>query len=147
MGSPAELLRRMKRLTGDQLVDNALQENTDQYRDLQQIQLLEGQNAQGGTIKPGYASPYYARMKARLNPLPGLNNPDLQLTGARNENMTVTLEQDRLVLDSDVEYNKFLEEHYGPRQIWGLADRNLKTFRSLVWDTMQRIVTDETGLV
>lgn len=147
MGSPANLLRKLQGFDPDKAVDDALQENTDYYGVLQRKQLIEGKNSSGGEIRPAYASDYYSRMKNRLNSKPGLGNPDLKLTGDRNEAMTVTLDSDSLKLDSDVEYNKYLEERYSAKQIWGLDDENMGKFRADVRESLQRIVTTETGLL
>lgn len=147
MGSPRALLERLERFDPDRALDEALEENLDGYLALQKQQLRDGINRFGTTIKPTYASPYYGRMKNRLNSAPGLGNPDLILTGDRNEAMKVTLDRDAFKLDSDVEYNKFLEEHYGPKQIWGLSDTNIKPFRFDVWTSLQVKITNETGLL
>lgn len=148
MGSPAALLKKLKAFNVDQAIDNAIEEHTADYLVLQKDQLLRGLNSSGGNIKPQYADPYYARKKNRMNSLPGLNNPDLKLTGARNEAMTVKLEgKEALKLDSDVEYNKYLEEQYGPGQIWSLTHENMGVFRREVRGSMQTIITNETGLV
>jgi hypothetical protein len=88
-------------------------------------QLVSGSNADGGTFRR-YKDPRYAKMKNTLNPLPGLGNPDLKLTGAFHKGIYATVQDGRIVIGSSDNKAQWLEPNY--KSIFGLNPQEMEDF-------------------
>lgn len=76
-----QLSENFKKLDTSEVIRESFLETTEKFTELQKDQLRSGKTSKGESIKPGYRSGKYAKVKAEMNPLPGLGNPDLFLTG------------------------------------------------------------------
>lgn len=118
-----ELQRRWKTIDIRKAAASIISDNKQQIADLNREQLMDGVNKQGKKLKK-YQSKSYAARKNRMNPTPGLGNPDLYLTGRFHEAMNVKI-------NSKVSYEIFssdsktsdLTKKYG-KDIFGLTDES-----------------------
>lgn len=85
----------------------------------QREQLTFGETSEGGTLRK-YRNPAYARKKNSMNPLPGLGNPDLKLTGSFHRGIVTKIESGKVVIKSTDEKAQGLEAAYGKDKIFGL---------------------------
>lgn len=128
MATPGEILTNLESLNLQEIIQEAVQEVSQDYVKRNLDQLYEGLGSDGQKIEPQYKVPYYARRKNRMNAKPGYGTPDLYLTGAFAEGTEVALEGDELVEQSSVEYAQYLEKNYSEEQIWGLTEDNHEQF-------------------
>lgn len=112
---------------------------------LNKEQLEAGYGADGKRIGR-YRSQVYAQMKNAMNPLPGLGNVDLILTGAFSDSFQVDVNGDeieRIATDSKTDV---LIDKYGD-DVFGLTDNNQEFYNEEVfYPVMADQVTDQTGL-
>ncbi len=104
-----------KRLTApalNQVVQDSIEDNRDAIRELQIDQLKHGKNKKGELIGK-YRSKSYAKKKNQLNPLAGLGNVDLILTGALKNDIFVDVRPDVFVIDSADSKTGELIKKYG----------------------------------
>jgi hypothetical protein len=99
--------------------------NKDEYVALQKDQLLHGVNAAGGTFRK-YRNAAYARRKNKLNPLAGLNNPDLKLTGRFYDGIFVKVNNGILTVGSTDSKSQLLESEY--KNVFGLNPQEMEDF-------------------
>ena len=69
-----------------------------------QNQHVFGLSGTGNKITPSYAGKLYSQFKESLNPSAGYGIPDVKVTGAYNDGMSLKIEGDNYVIDSDVSY-------------------------------------------
>lgn len=148
MATPGELWTALEELDLKGIVMEALEERKEDYLEKNLAQLYEGMSPEEGKIDPPYKNAAYARKKNRMNAAPGYGVPDFYLTGAMYEETHVDiLEDDALVIQSDVSYAKYNEERWGVFEIWGLTEENFDLF---VYSGLQPIiiekVSEQTGL-
>src|SRR6478736_7215667 len=100
MTTAAEMLRRWKALDIIESTGEAIDQTKEEAIKLEQAQLfLKGEKADGKKLKP-YKSAKYAAKKNRMNPAPGLGNPDAFFTGELYRGMFVDVRSDTVVFDS-----------------------------------------------
>jgi hypothetical protein len=75
-------LEQVKRLHDniESIAEESVSQASPSFVEAQKDQLLQGSNSAGESFRR-YRNPDYAKMKNLMNPLPGLGNPDLKLTG------------------------------------------------------------------
>ena len=76
------LAEKFNSLNTDKIINESLNETKDEFKSINKEQLRAGKTNTGKNIAPKYRSKKYALAKNQMNPLPGLGNPDLHLTGA-----------------------------------------------------------------
>ena len=64
----------------------------------------KGIDGSGQKITPSYASSYYSKFKASLNPAPGFGTPDGKVTGLYNSELSLDTNNDTYTIDSAVDY-------------------------------------------
>lgn len=114
---------KISKVNTDQVVEDSMGEVSPLIADRQKDQMREGKNSKGAKIGR-YRSPGYARMKNRMNPIPGFGVPDLLLTGAFYNEIFAEPRGNKLVISSTNEKIAKLEDRFGP-EIFGL-NRNTK---------------------
>lgn len=114
-----------------------------EYARLNTEQMYQGTNSKGQEIKPDYAPSTIARKKAKGQPFDRVTLNDT------NEFYTKTIafaDNDKIYIDSDVPYTKYLVEHYG-ETIFGLDKDNRKEFTfGRYWSVLRRRVETISGL-
>jgi len=112
---------------------------------LNKEQLQAGIGADGKRIGK-YRSWHYAQMKNAMNPLPGLGNVDLILTGSFSDSFQVDIngeDIERIATDSKT---SDLIGRYGD-DVFGLTDNNQEFYNEEVfYPVLADQVTDQTGL-
>lgn len=81
MATARALYRRAQKVDIDSAIQDAFLQNKEYFEEQNRKQLTAGFDKQGARLRR-YRSPKYARVKNAVNPLPGLGNPDLKVTGA-----------------------------------------------------------------
>lgn len=150
MSTAAELLDALRSLDVEQTARKAISDNAEHYVLLNQGQMFEGKGKDRniGTyrnfrMKDGRQ---YRDFKAAKNPLPGVGNVDLKLTGAFYRGMKMEVRGDSIEMDSTDSKAPGLLEKYGG-QIYGLNAKNQPTFNEVAFlTTFQEEITRQTGL-
>ena len=121
-----ELQRRWKQIDLKKAAASIVAEHKKDIADLNREQLMDGVNKEGKKLRK-YRSPKYAARKNRMNPIPGLGNPDLYLTGRFQEAMNVKLNSKTSfeIYSTDSKAPK-LTKQYG-KEIFGLTEQSKDT--------------------
>lgn len=113
---------------------------------LNREQMAHGIRSDGKQIGR-YRNSEYAIMKNALNPLPGLGNVDLILTGAFSDSFDIDVngeDIDRIATDSKAES---LIEKYGD-EVFGLTDNNQEYYNEEVfYPELAEAIEEQTGLI
>lgn len=117
-----ELNQTINSFDADKVVEDVYEETKEPLADLNAVQLLQGLSAKGKNLK-SYASPLYAEMKNRMNPLPGYGNPDLRLTGAFYRGIYANIQGGSLSITSSDSKTTDLEKKYGELNMFGLSEK------------------------
>jgi hypothetical protein len=91
---------RLAALDFQQIAVECMKSNEPILLDANIDQLKHGKRSTGEQIGT-YKNESYARMKNRMNPLPGLDSVDLILTGAFARGIFVNFTNDSMIFDSD----------------------------------------------
>jgi hypothetical protein len=119
MGKLLKLLNGFKKLNVDKVSEQSLNDIKDDISEAQRQQLLHGVSSSGGTLRK-YKSSAYAKKKHGMNPLPGVGNPDLKLTGAFHRSITTTVNSGKMIIKASDDKALMLEASYGKDVIFGL---------------------------
>lgn len=112
MGSISDIQKRLRGYDANNVAQNSLLDSADLIIKVQQEQLLRGERADGAKIGK-YRNPAYAAKKNSLNPLAGLGNVDLKLTGELYKEVLLDVRDDSFVLVSGDTKTPGLIEKYG----------------------------------
>lgn len=126
--SPSALLERLQAFNAEQAIADAVEAEKVPLADMVRRQLSSGIAGDGKRLKP-YKSTTYARKKNRMNPEPGLGNPDGKVSGALHEGIGIEAFRNGYGTTSKTPYAKYLEQRDGSR-IYRLTDRNKATAAS-----------------
>lgn len=126
------------------LAAQSIDDTKENIKDLQRDQLLHGLRGDGKKIGK-YRSRKYAAAKNAMNPLAGLGNVDLKLTGAVHGDLFVDVREDEYVIDSaDSKMGKLIEKYGDPL---GLAQENeQKYIDETLEEAFIKNVEDKMGL-
>lgn len=105
------------------IIRESFESTKNELADFNRDQLNEGFDSQGNRLKK-YRNKSYAIKKNSINPLPGLGNPDLRLTGSFHKSIFIEVVSDRIKFFASDKKAKMLEQRYGLDLIYG---HNLKT--------------------
>ena len=110
-------------------------------------QLSNGELSTGEKISKPYASTYYANKKHNLNPSPGYGIPDVKLTGALYDGISVTVTTDEYDIESSVDYSKADSiTQYGP-QLLAMSEESKQIYcDDTLLPAIQNYITERTGL-
>lgn len=114
-------------------------------------QLEEGFNSKGERLKKykkwKYRGiEYYDEFKNKLNPKPGIGNPDLILTGDFTKSFTLDISGDSFKMWSDDEKTQKLVTKYGD-DIFGLSEKSIDFYaQEVVLPLMMDNINEITGL-
>lgn len=118
MANPRSLYRKLQKLNTDQVIVESVQQTTGDFTEENKKQLFEGFNKVGGRLRR-YGSHKYARVKNEMNPIPGLGNPDLKVTGAFYGGINTTVSGDIIkTISSDAKNDELTAKYKG---IFGLG--------------------------
>lgn len=146
MGQVLKLIENFKKLDIDKVSSDAMNEKKQFVADAQREQLKQGISSVGGTLRK-YRSAAYARKKNAMNPLPGLGNPDLKLTGNFYKGITATVEGGKIVIKSSDEKAQELEAKYDEDLIFGLYPEEKAQFiKDHLRPAFNRNIKNEVGL-
>ena len=121
-----EVLRNLQNSKPKETIENVIHLNTGNILRMVKNRLRYGQSINGGIIGR-YRSIEYALDKNRQNPLAGLGNVDLFLTGALQDDLTITKENNLFKIYSTDEKYTELANKYGADQ-FGLTNEQLNEF-------------------
>lgn len=108
------------------VINGIIEDHSEILSDYNRDQLLRGYDRNGERLDP-YKSLTYALWKYQKNPLAGLNNPDLNLTGAFYRGFFVNIKGDSFEISSTDEKTGDLKSKYGP-MIFGLSNQSLSLY-------------------
>jgi hypothetical protein len=128
MADALDLLENLDFLNVSNVVIGIMEANENVMAELNREQLREGLNSEGGLIGDykAYRNAVYAFEKYRMNPAPGLGNPDLNLTGDHYNAMYAKVQGRNYEQGSTDEKSRDLERKYndGKASIYGLNDES-----------------------
>ena len=146
MTTIATMLRKVESVNLRQEVPKIIQQTSFEIVAYNQAQLYSGITAKGERISPRYRSAPYAQEKAKMNSKPGLGIPDLRLTGAFYSSINVTVENEKIDIDSFSPRGAELKRKYG-ESILGLTESNRSKYaNTVVFDGIKKYVSGKTGL-
>lgn len=141
----SSLSEKFKALNTDKVIDESLNETKDEFKAINKQQLKAGKTNTGENVAPKYRSRKYASAKNQMNPLPGLGNPDLFLTGAFYEGIDVEVGKDVFDIISKDEKGPELENKY--KDIFGLGNNFKKKYLDEdLGPTVQKKISNFIGL-
>lgn len=141
----SSLSEKFKTLNTDKVIDESLNETKDEFKAINKSQLKAGKTNTGENVAPKYRRKKYALAKNQMNPLPGLGNPDLFLTGAFYEGIGVEVGKDVFDIISKDEKGPELENKY--KDIFGLGNNFKKKYLDEdLGPTVQKKISTFTGL-
>lgn len=116
-----EIFEGLENLDIKAIAGEAIDETREKLMNLQRDQLLHGLRADGKLIGK-YRNNKYARVKNQMNPLAGLGNVDLKLTGAVHNELFVDVRDNEYIIDSaDSKMADLVEKYDDPL---GLTEDN-----------------------
>lgn len=146
MATIPEMLRRVKSLGLERRITTIIQNTQPDAVKLNQNQLfLKGEDSEGNKLK--YLNPTYAIDKNKLNPLPGLFNADLFVTGQFYRGFYAQVKGGKSIIfgSTDSKSSK-LEAQFGSK-IFGLTKENKKVYAvQFVKRELFQQITQVTGL-
>ena len=113
------LYEKIQKLDTVKVGEEAFDKTAGKIVDYQKEQMLQGINAKGTRIGK-YKNKAYAKKKNQMNPLPGLGNVDLKLTGSFQSKIKIAVDKDKFRIESGDSKNQMLQQHYS--SIFGLSD-------------------------
>lgn len=148
MATVSDLIDTLKNFNLNATITACIEQTKDDYIELNtQQQLFKGLDATGNEMAPLYKSPYYAKKKNQMNPIPGLGVPDLKVTGSFYQKMNIEVESDSFKISSDVDYAQYLEKNYEDEKIYGLTEENQEEYnQGPFFNALEQKITEETGL-
>lgn len=135
MGTILSVLKKYKDLRDrlDNMAVESIENTKSAIVDLNRQQLEEGLTSSGGRFRR-YRSESYAFFKHDKNPIPGLYNPDLNLTGAFYSKIEIKVTEDELIFQNTDPKAAMLEESYGEANIYGLTpDSKIRYISQDLW--------------
>jgi hypothetical protein len=129
MAGVRELMRKYERLKHNipSIAESSVGEVKGDFVEAQKYQLEQGSTSTGGTFRK-YRSSAYAKKKNQMNPLPGIGNPDLRLTGSFYRGISATVQSGVLKVSSSDPKAKILAANYDNNKIFGLNDEEMNDF-------------------
>lgn len=144
MASIFGLLRKVENLNTDSIIEAAMEDTVSQFAEKQRRQLTDGFGSDGNRLKK-YSNAIYAAKKARLNPIPGLGNPDHKLTGDYHRGIYMTVDGDKVRTGSFDNKQPYLEKR-DPKSL-GLGGEYKSEYLEFdLSPVIQRKITDVIGL-
>jgi hypothetical protein len=119
MGKLLNMISKFKRLDVVKVSEESLDQIKDDISEAQRQQLIYGISSSGGTLRK-YKSKAYAKKKNAMNPIPGIGNPDLKLTGAFHRSITTQVTSGKVIIKASDDKALELEASYGKDVIFGL---------------------------
>lgn len=141
--SPKEALRRIRAITLEYEVRDAVNKTKDEAVKLNQKQLYEkGENMQGKKLKYKRPNGKYAKKKHGMNPIPGLGIADIFLTGETHKDMGAYADNKGLIIDSENWKVPYLKKKFG--NFFGLNKESLKTYRPILNPIVNKQISNKT---
>lgn len=142
-----QMLERWKSVNLKTEVPIIIQDTNGEMVKLNREQLkVKGLDSESKRLKP-YQSPAYALDKNRMNPSPGLFNPDLFVTGRFHGGFYANVKASKSILFGSTDFkSERLEKSYG-KQIFGLTKDNKRVYLdTTVMPKIREYITKQTGL-
>lgn len=139
------MLNSLQSIDINNIVEESIEETTDDLISENKKQLLAGFDSQGNRLQR-YQSNKYARVKNEYNPLPGLGNPDLNLTGSFFSGFEANVSGNTITELSTDSKSPELEQKYGS-QIFGVGGEYQNNYlQESLGPQIRQNLTDFTGL-
>lgn len=148
------LAKRFESLNTDAIIADSLEETKDSFAELNKQQMRAGKTKTGdkigSTTNPNnqtsnyYKWKKYAAAKNDMNPLPGLGNPDLFLTGSFYDGIDVEIGSNVFDIISTDEKGPELEDKYP--DILGLGSNFKKEYLDELKPVVMDKISNFTGL-
>jgi hypothetical protein len=137
--------KRIQAINLDELKMQAVEAEAGRILTLNKEQLNKGETWKGSKIKPKYKSPYYSRKKNKLNSVPGLGVPDINLSGKLQNRMNISFQNNATYsIWSFVDYAAFVLPRY--LNILGLSDKNEEKIQPFTTARLGQLFKKEAGL-
>lgn len=146
MVTPGDLLENLRTINVINDAIEAAAGTKDEMARLNVEQLASGRDSEGSKLSPKYRNKSYAAKKNRINPAPGMWNPDLILTGAFTGSLNVSVSGQNINFSSGDSKKAGLVKKYGDN-IFGLNDKQQDYYNYEVFlPEFRDIITSKTGL-
>jgi hypothetical protein len=138
-----DMLERLKSVDIDQLVDESFVETEEEFKRLNTEQLFEGKLNDGTDITPEYAESTKARKRRKGQPFDRVTTRD---TNAYHDGFSIKPENGELIIGSDVEYEKYLDQRY-TKKLYGLMPVNNEQYTfGPYWSVLKEKLEQKTQL-
>jgi len=144
-----DFISRIERLNVMEVAVETINETKKEFLDLNRDQLRHGKKSTGpiGHYSMSPRWQWYGEMKNRMNPLPGLGNVDLILTGSFSNKMTLKAAGNTYSIDSEDEKTTSLLFKYGT-DTFGLDGERQPTYNQTIFlPLFIRKIQQITGIV
>jgi hypothetical protein len=147
MATIEDLYEAFKQVRLREDLPQIIQETSYKINLLVKDQLAIGKLSNGNSIRPTYASLYYAKMKQAIGSQAELNTPDIKLTGAYYAALGISVTQDEYDIESTVPYadsKQILQ--YGDDLLRLSEDSKQIYCDETLGPAIQSYITEKTGL-
>lgn len=147
MGNTLELYNALVELDIETESVNSVINTDKEMADLNREQFEAGVSSEGKKISPKYRSKAYAELKNEMNPSAGMWNPDLILTGAFIQSISVeNITKDGFTIEASDSKSEQLSEKYGD-EIFGLVSTQQEYYnKEVFFPDFSAAITQKTGL-
>lgn len=127
MAGVREAYNKLKSLRDNlpSIAENSVNETKEDVVVIQKDQLRQGVSSTGGSFRK-YQNKAYAIKKNKMNPIPGLGNPDLKYTGSFYDGIFVSVAGGRITIGSHDSKAQMLEANY--KNVFGLSPQEMEDF-------------------
>ena len=130
-----EFIRHIQQIDVEAEAQKVLKQHTKNAADLNRDQLKKGFDANGERLKP-YKNARYASYKNTKNPLPGLGNPDLILSGSFTKSIYSEVTDTDIVLKATDRKTADLVDKYSD-SILDISQESVSTFTDIIRSTFE----------
>jgi hypothetical protein len=143
MTTVQDMINRLRQVDIESLTWASLEETRAAYVEAQVSQMNAGIRSDGAEITPQYAASTVARKKRKGQPS---DHVTLRDTGEYHRKMSVSVDNEDLKINSDVEYEKYLDERYTSK-IYGLESDRLESYTfGPFWGVLKQKLEEVTKL-
>lgn len=141
MATVFEVMERINKVDLDTIVEDAIEETKSDLLAENTAQMLSGLKKDQKAIVPLYAASTIRIKKKKGQPTDRVTLKDKGNLYAR---MGAIVDNDQVIIGSDVEYSNHLEEKYG--EIYGIGGRFKASYNEVLQPAIVEKLRDKTGL-
>lgn len=141
MATVAQMMLRIDRLDIDTIVEQSIEQTKSDLLAENTAQMLSGLRKDQKPIKPLYAASTIRAKKKKGQPTDRVTLKD---KGNLYGKIGAVVDNEQIIIDSDVEYSKHLEAKYG--EIYGIGGRFKASYNEVLQPVIIDKIREKTGL-